>query len=356
MGSERMRGRRAVVARAPHVAVAVLAGLGLTVGLTASPAAAATTEGNWINEGGPARSPSAMTALWHDGGTYEAARGEDDRIWWRHGNGAWQLMPGNARTHLPPTLAVGDVDARTQRLVMFRVGDDGAAYYSFLQDRNTNRWTGWSRVPGSLYLTGEVSATYSTNGIQLATAAGNRPYTQQMYLRPGRPLFRPDWAVQDIDTRELRLSDSFTFTAGEQEFYASRGLTNTVSIARTRPGDGRNARYTELPGGGRCESLAIGRGGDPGHLATSPFDPGYAAQQNMAIGCISPNDHQLYLNRSTDGGNTWSGWAHSTGGPSPSDAAPEIHGFPGGEVFAVLSWGNDTAPFKRHMIVMKRVM
>ncbi|MFF1785158.1 hypothetical protein ACFVX9_01680 [Kitasatospora sp. NPDC058243] len=177
-----------------------------------------------------------------------------------------------------------------------------------------------------------------------------------MDLRPGRPLFRPDSAVQDIDTRELRLSDSFTFTAGEQEFYVSRGLTNSVRIARTRPGDGRNARYTELPGGGRCESLAIGRGGDPGHLATSPFDPGYAAQQNMAIGCISPNDHQLYLNRSTDGGNTWSGWAHSTGGPSPSDAAPEIHGFPGGEVFAVLSWGSDTAPFKRHMIVMKRVM
>ncbi|MFF1785157.1 hypothetical protein ACFVX9_01675 [Kitasatospora sp. NPDC058243] len=154
MGSERMRGRRAVVARAPRVAVAVLAGLGLAVGLTASPAVAATTEGNWINEGGPARSPSAMTALWHDNETYEAARGEDDRIWWRHGNGAWQLMPGNARTHLPPTLAVGDVDARTQRLVMFRVGDDGAAYYSFLQDRNTNRWTGWSRVPGALYLTG----------------------------------------------------------------------------------------------------------------------------------------------------------------------------------------------------------
>ncbi|MFD7583884.1 hypothetical protein ACFV84_00355 [Kitasatospora sp. NPDC059811] len=252
MGSERMRGRRAVVARAPRVAVAVLAGLSLAVGLTASPAAAATTEGNWINEGGPARSPSAMTALWHDNETYEAARGEDDRIWWRHGNGAWQLMPGNARA--------------------------------------------------------------------------------------------------------VRITSNFTFTAGEQEFYVSRGLTNSVRIARTRPGDGRNARYTELPGGGRCESLAIGRGGDPGHLATSPFDPGYAAQQNMAIGCISPNDHQLYLNRSTDGGNTWSGWSHSTGGPSPSDAAPEIHGFPGGEVFAVLSWGSDTAPFKRHMIVMKRVM
>ncbi|MFE4512975.1 hypothetical protein ACFRMQ_02090 [Kitasatospora sp. NPDC056783] len=47
---------------------------------------------------------------------------------------------------------------------------------------------------------------------------------------------------------------------------------------------------------------------------------------------------------------------HRSPSPSPSSAAPEIHGFPGGEVFAVLSWGSDTAPFTRHMIVMKRVM
>ncbi|MFD9684735.1 hypothetical protein ACFXPX_41395 [Kitasatospora sp. NPDC059146] len=92
-----------------------------------------------------------MTAIWHDNGTYEATRGEDDRIWWRHG--ARRQMPGNARTRLPPTLAVGDVDARAQRLVMFRVGDDGHAYYNLLLDRNSNRWSGWSRVPGPLYLT-----------------------------------------------------------------------------------------------------------------------------------------------------------------------------------------------------------
>ncbi|MFF3787245.1 hypothetical protein [Streptomyces sp. NPDC001933] len=331
-----------------------MAGFGLVVGLSAPPAAA--TEGGWINEGGAARSPSAMTALWHDGGTYEAARGEDDQIWWRFGNGSWQRMPGNSGTRRPPTLAVADVDARTQRVIMFRVGDDGAGYYSLLEDRDANRWTGWRRIPGDLRLTARISATYTTSGVELATENNGWLYTQRMDLRSGLPRFQPEWEIQRFRGSDVGVTSNFTFSAGEQTFYASRGLTNTVRIARTRPGDGRNARYIDLPGGGRCESVAIGRGGDPGHLATSPFDPGYAAQQNMAIGCISPGDRQLYLNRSTDGGNTWSGWAHSSGGPSPSSAAPEIHGFPGGEVFAVLSWGSNTAPFKRHMIVMKRVM
>ncbi|MFB7553863.1 hypothetical protein [Streptomyces sp. NPDC056154] len=354
MGSERTR-LCAVRARAPRVAGVVLAGLGLVVGLSASPAAAA-TEGDWINEGGPARSADALDTAWYNGQFVEIARGEDNRIWWRYGNRPWRLMPGNARTHVRPEAVAYPIRGASRFLVVFHTGDDGFAYYSFLQDPNSGRWSGWSRVPGSLRTHNRVAASYSDDGLTLSTIVNDRIYQQHMDYRDGQAHFRADWErLQSPLVLSMDVTDAFTFTQGEQEFYAAKGLTNEVLVARKRRGD-RNARFTELPGGARCESVAIGRGGDPAHLATSPFDPGYAAQQNMAIGCISPNDHQLYLNRSTDGGNNWSGWAHSSGGPSPSGAAPEIHGFLGGEVFAVLSWGSNTAPFKRHMMVMKRVM
>ncbi|WP_432129314.1 hypothetical protein [Streptomyces sp. bgisy082] len=116
-----------------------------------------------------------------------------------------------------------------------------------------------------------------------------------------------------------------------------------------------NATYTAVPGYAQCESVGLGRGG-PEQLVTDRSNPAWRAQRNVTLGCISPNGHQLYLNRSTGGGHTWQGWNHSTGSPSPSDAAPVIEGAPGGGVFVGVSWGNDTAPFSRHMVVNKRVL
>ncbi|MEV7781975.1 hypothetical protein [Kitasatospora sp. NPDC088351] len=355
MGSERTRNLRAVAARTPRAVGTALAGLALAVGLSASPAAAA-TEGNWINEGGSARSPEALSAVWYGGQVFEVTRGEDNRIWSRYGGGAWQPVPGNAHTRHRPEVVSFAGDSPTRRLIAFHVGDDGFVYYNVVQDLNANRWSGWTRIDSALRTYGEIRVIRGPGQILLSTVVNNRVYDQEIRGSLGQLHFTGWMPQQEPRVWSLDSTNNFTFTTGEQEFYAARGLTNRVYLARTSPRNRANAHYTELPGGGECESVAIGRGGDPAHLATSAFDPGYAAQQNMAIGCISPNDHQLYLNRSSDGGNNWSGWAHSSGGPSPSGAAPEIHGFPGGEVFAVLSWGSETAPFKRHMIVMKRVM
>ncbi|CAM5661625.1 hypothetical protein SCANM63S_03607 [Streptomyces canarius] len=135
------------------------------------------------------------------------------------------------------------------------------------------------------------------------------------------------------------------------------GTDQHVYIAHTiADADGlRGGVYSELPGGGICESIAIGRGGND--VPTSdPGDPAYAAQQNVSLACISPQDHTLWVNHSHNGGFAWDGWNRTTGGNAYSTAGPEVDGAPGGEVFANISWsGGEDASIKQGMILMKRI-
>ncbi|MEU8648676.1 hypothetical protein [Streptomyces sp. NPDC048737] len=346
----------------PRAWVALLAGLALLLGVSAGPAAA--TEGSWINEGGDARSPDALSAQWFRGDLYEVVRGNDNQIWWRYRNGAWQVMPGGARTYHRPEvvslLNIGTGGLQDSRLVVFHVGTDGVVYYSILRGAAGNLWSDWDNVPGNFRTNNGITTASGINNVVLYTVRDQQVYVHNMELWNGAPSFPlGDWGTQHSPRVHGMVASVSTYSrsisTNIMNFEVARGLNDRVYVSRSRTdmNSVRNASFTELPGGGECESVAVGRGG-PTSPTTNTNDPDYQAQQNLAIGCISPNDHELWVNRSTDGGQNFTGWSRASTGAAAT-ASPEIHGAPGGEVFAVLSWGGDT-PFKQRMIVMKRII
>lgn len=358
-----LRGRSSGHGRLPRVCVALLAGLLLLLGFPSSAAVAA--EGSWINEGGDARSPDALSAQWFQGDLYEVVRGEDNQIWWRYRNGAWQVMPGGARTNQRPEvislLNVGTGGLQNSRLIVFHVGTNGVVYYSILRGAAGNLWSDWENVPGQFRTNTGITASTGVNNAVLYTVRDQQVYVQSMELWNGAPSFPlGEWGTQHDPRVHGMVASVSTYTSSIStnimSFEVARGLNNHVYIARTRTDRNsvQNASFAELPGGGECESVAVGRGG-PASPTTTTNDPAYQAQQNLAIGCVSPNDHELWVNRSTDGGQNFTGWSRTTTGAAAS-ATPEIHGAPGGEVFAVLSWGGNNSPFKQHMVVMKRII
>ncbi|WP_314617346.1 hypothetical protein [Streptomyces stackebrandtii] len=353
--SRRPGARRA--ARLPVVALTTLTLL-LTAGL--SPATA--TEGQWLNEGGPARSAEAMASDWFRGDNYQFVRGEDNQIWWRYANGSWRVMPGNGRTHHRPEVTVIE-DEAGPHLVVFHTGDNGEVYYSLLGGAAGNIWSPWTQL-GHVGTSNGISAAGFRNSARLTTVVGDRVWVAEMTMSNGRVTTGPYWRPQThprvfTASRYIHApiitNDGVSIAREVELMDAIIGWDRNVWISHTSLDNFTNATYAAVPGNAQCESVSLGRGG-PEQLVTDRNNPAWRAQRNVVLGCISPNDHQLWLNRSTDGGYTWQGWNHSTGGPSPSDAAPSIEGAPGGEVFAGISWGNDTAPFSRHMVVNKRVL
>ncbi|WP_030241839.1 hypothetical protein [Streptomyces sp. NRRL S-350] len=354
--------------RLARALISLLAGLTLLLGYSVAPASA--TEGDWINEGGPARSAEAMSAAVFQGDRFEILRGTDNRIWWRYRNGEWRVMPGGGITEHRPELAV-ILNGSTPRLAAFHLGTSREVYYSFLGGAAGNIWSPWAQVRGTAHASGNLVASSGVMGILLTTIRDNRVIVQEMRYRSGQLYFEPDWeTMDDVHThdRTLYYSQQVTLqsqvvnhrvTVNDRDYDTSVvvGRDQHVYIAHTiADADGlRGGVYSELPGGGLCESVAIGRGGD--EVPTSdPGDPAYAAQQNVSIACISPQDHTLWVNRSSNGGFAWSGWSRTAGGNAYSTAGPEVDGDPGGQVFANISWsGGENSNLKQRMILMKRI-
>lgn len=356
-----MRNHRKVRRGVLRITIALAAGFSLTLGISTVPAVAA--EGIWLNEGGDARSPDAMNATTFNGEEYEILRGNDNRIWWRYsGYKTWREHPGGGITyHRPEVVVVHNLNG-ADRLAALVTGTDGQIYYSFLGGAAANVWSGWSRIPGNAGATSYVSAATGNDvaPTTLVTNRGSHIIATTMQLSGIALSFRSDWV-------EWEPSGVQQGVDVVQAYPYVRGVTRDIKtyiVARigSRPimlgysaydvSSLETASYQFLPGGGECADIAFGRGGDAEPL----FAINNYEQTNFTVACTSPNDHQLWLNRSSNAGSSWSGWAPSTNGSAFPGAAPEVHGRPSGEVFADITWGGpEGSGVSQRMILMKRV-
>ncbi|KUO04941.1 hypothetical protein AQJ58_39820 [Streptomyces sp. DSM 15324] len=306
-----------------------------------------------------------MSGAWFRGDLYEVLRGEDNRIWWRFANGAWLIMPNDGRTaHRPEMVTVSDRDNGTPYLVVFVAGLDGEVYYSILRGADGNLWTPWTRMPGTAGASGAPTVTSSSGYTMVNVRSNDRLTVQAGEMHAGVFRWEGGWSPY----ANPRVRGSASIAQGARQVgrwnpvmlpYIAVGNNRRVWIARF-PADSvataRAATFTELPGGGECESVAIGRGG-PEEPAADPNSAEGRAQQNTGIACVSPNDHEVYLNRSTDGGQSWSGWSRATGSSSVTYSEPEVYGAPGGEVFASISYqGAEGNGVSQHMVFVKRIL
>ncbi|GLW68241.1 hypothetical protein Kpho02_05400 [Kitasatospora phosalacinea] len=317
----------------------------------AAPAHAA--DWTWINEGGPAKSPDAISVQWFLGDSYEVVRGYDNQIWWRYRGGDWRIMPYDGRTVSRPEAVTVRDNTGAQRLAVFIVGNDGNIWYSFLRDAAGNSWTLWDDVPGSARAWSGVTAVSQGNEVALQVTADGRVYTQTMQIYDNAVAFpydgwRPDpnAVVGQARPTNVLLMHGLTSSLDTWVLPANSGDL-WVSTIQT----GHSAyigNYRRAPYGGSCLSMDAGRGG-PNELSTNTSDPNYRAQQNLAIGCVSPVDHQLWVNTSTNAGSTFAGWSRITEGAA-LNGTPEVHGSPDGQVFVTISEGSQGA------LLMRRVM
>ncbi|MFF3849939.1 hypothetical protein [Streptomyces sp. NPDC002328] len=359
MDRERPLRRVAVGARPVRALMTLLAGFALLLGFSASPAVA--TEGSWINEGGAARSPDAMNATWFAGDLYEILRGNDNQIWWRYRNGEWRVHPGAGITRHRPEIVVIHNTNGADRLAALHVGTTGEVYYSFLGGAAGNVWTGWARIPGTANANSYVSAaTGNDEGPStLATTTGNRLIVQTMQLNGSSLTMRSGWTEWFAGTVEpgVDIIQNHPYVKApvrDIKTYIAHRSGHRALVLGYRSADLAEFRTTpaqEFPGGGQCEDIAFGRGGP-----SVPDISDLFSFNNYTVACTSPNDGRLWVNRSTTAGTSWSGWAPTTNGSAYPNSAPEVHGSPGGEVFADISWGGPEGNgISQRMILMKQV-
>ncbi|MER6503343.1 hypothetical protein ABT218_29330 [Streptomyces sp. NPDC001455] len=336
------------------ISLVIVLGPGIT------PASATFSEGQWLNSGGAARTPSTPAFVSVGSHQYRVVRGEDGRLWASHNNGPATLMP-DAQTGVGP-----EIVAAGGRVVAFHTGTNGYVYYSFLQNTEGTSWTPWTQVPAYADTVNSLQATVvdGLDVVLLVTQRDGSPAMQTMRLWDQSPDFDGSWtrntngrfnSAVDITAREI-MDSRGNPTLETEIIFEGRGMDNRVWYSAVPLRDFASARFSQLPGDGVCDlTPAIGRGGLPDRFVTDPNDPNFRSQQEFSLACISPDDGNVWINRSTDNGNSWSGWNRTTDGAGPSNASPSIHS-DGANIYAALSWnGNRDGRYPDHAIVEKRI-
>ncbi|MEV7289808.1 hypothetical protein AB0O01_35545 [Streptomyces sp. NPDC093252] len=201
------------------------------------------------------------------GGEYTAVIGNDNRIWWSFNGGLFQPVSQGHQANSAPAMI-----SWQGRITLFHTGIDRQIYYSFLQDRSSNSWTPWKRVPGDAGLAG--SPTVVTSG-------------------------------------------------------------NTACISGVRVG----GELTEQRMTAQCGGFTFGSG--------HRNDPSARARTGR--------DLNVWVNQSTDGGDTFQGWRRTTGGPAPSNATPSLSSA-GSAITLSVAWDGDRDPrFPNNAIVGKQL-
>ncbi|MEW1550523.1 hypothetical protein [Streptomyces tsukubensis] len=321
--------------------------------------AGAVGEGGWSNGGGSARSDEAAAVVNDLGGEYTAAIGNDNRIWWSFNGGLFQPVSQGHQVNFAPAMI-----SWQGRITLFHTGIDRQIYYSFLQDRSSNSWTPWQRVPGDAGLAGSPTVVTSGNTAYISgVRVGGELTEQRMTAQSGGFTFGSGYR-NDPSARvritpivlNLGLGEAVNVpeNAGEAIGVQTFVVGQDAQVWRSRrPLGSFTGSWSQVPGMAECESsVAAGRGG-PSQIV-GPGDPNYQDQQHVALACIG-RDLNVWVNQSTDGGDTFHGWRRTTGGPAPSNATPSLSSA-GSSITLSIAWdGNRDPRFPNNAIVEKQL-
>ncbi|WP_143266259.1 hypothetical protein [Amycolatopsis sp. KNN50.9b] len=335
----------------------------ITALLILLPVPAVAAEGSWIQTGGSARTPSTPDVVNWNGGEYRVVRGEDDAIWWSYNNGPWRPVLDYGRTSVAPIVL-----AAFDTVMVVHTGLDGQVYYSVLQNLHTSEWTSWTRIPGNANTVNMPAAAYSSARqevlFQVTDASSQSPSFTTMRLRDGAYHFPTEWShpsaggIQSLAGAALSMKPKASKGNYVKSVYLSSTCSTSqrIQLAEVDTDNLGATTYREVPGGGLCDlTPSIGNAGPSGRDVTNTSDPNFALQNQFTIAVTSPNDHEVWLNRSTDGGSGWSGWRHANDGNSPTTASPSVNSF-NSSMRVDITWdGNSSNRFPHHSIVEKQL-
>ncbi|MFJ6695127.1 hypothetical protein ACIQM4_03520 [Streptomyces sp. NPDC091272] len=379
--SSRRRGRAGAARRALVVLSAFL--LAWVAG--APPAAASWSEGRWINSGENARTPSSPSYTTDGTTQWRLVRGDDNGLWISRNNGPASRMNINSgpagATYVAPAII-----ATQGRLYAFHTGTDRQVYYSFsVRGNDSGWWTDWRALPGfadtNMAPTVSVLDTLGSNvGVFITRTNGHVAGVRMDVSLDSYPRFPTAWGEVAYGVFRSRpdVTSRFNPVNGRTEIVAvatgsdghvwsvfSDGtLGGGIGYAPIFFGDLAETIRTShgpqrLPGAaaaGECTfAPSIARGGRDDRLSNDTSSADFRNQQGLAIGCISSNDGNLWVTRSSDGGRNVTGWSSTSDGAGPSNTTPELHG-QGDAVYAALSWdGGQDRRFPDHAIIEKRL-
>ncbi|WP_157880841.1 hypothetical protein [Streptomyces griseoruber] len=334
------------------------------------PASANWNETNWQLTGGAARTIDTP-GFTSDGVThqYRAVRGTDNGVWVSHNNGA--------AARIPDALTISEPEIITMygQTYIFVVGTDRGVWWSRRLNPEGTSWSPFARVPGNPDTSVAVSVVADGNyhfSIFATRSNGMLERQRGSVATSITPSFDGYWLGNPNAGAAgapscISIPDQITY--GQSYDYCGFPkfvCFNSTEKCITTPcgiGTSSNASDSEFYARtvgcqwpeAECRNVSVVRGGIDGSLTWNTVDPNYRYQQEMAVGCISPNNGELYVNRSSDGGHEWTGFRHPSDGPGASDSRPSLHA-DGGNIYAALRWDADRdGRFPENSIVEKRL-
>lgn len=325
----------------------------------APPAAASWNEGEWINSGGAARTPS--TPVFTTDGTtqWRLVRGEDNGLWVSRNNGPASRMnisSGSAGlTYVAPEIITAQ-----GHLYAFHTGTDHQVYYSFtLRGNDESQWSSWRAIPGFANTNMSPSATITNpQGTELGvfiTRANGHVAGIQMDIRTwADPLFTSGWVEEangvflsrpDVTSRydpESGQTELMAVATGTDHHVWSvfSGAGHSTSIERVLVYPSRldqairGSRGPQRLGGPAAAGVSafapsIARGGRDDRLSIT-HDRWMEQEQLRGISITSAatmiETPAVWVARSSDGGRTLTDWAR-TNNSVHTDTTPGMHGY-----------------------------
>lgn len=384
-------GRRRGTAGSVRAVVAVLTALFLAWVAGAPPAAASWSEGDWINSGGAARTPS--TPVFTTDGTtqWRLIRGEDNGLWVSRNNGPTSRMNiSNGPAGL--TYVAPEIITARGRLYAFHTGVDHQVYYSFtLRGNDESQWSSWRAIPGIANTNMSPSATITNPqgtelGVFITRANGHVAGIQMDIHSSADPRFTTGW-VEEASGVFLSRPDvisSYDPESGATELTAvatgtdhrvwsvfSDGGRSTaierVLVYPSRLGEAiRGSHGPRRLGGPAAAGVSafapsIARGGRDNLLSTSP-DGWMQQEQERGITITSAatmvSTPELRVARSSNGGDTLTNFTLVIDRSVRTDTTPGIHGYRDA-IFAAVALSDparlNSGSVPSHSIVEKRL-
>ncbi|GGZ46165.1 hypothetical protein AB0P12_29045 [Streptomyces subrutilus] len=320
---------RSLLPRWRAALVAFAAALSLLFATT-GPAAAA--EGSWQNLGGQATAQSAMYSATIGGNVYDVVRGSDGNVWFRFNGGGWRAL-GNfeaARTASPPRI----IEFPPGRAFVAIRGMNSEIFYSQANNGSANFWTPWQQIASGAWAMGSpwlsLSSVTGSLRIDVPRYDGRINYEYLMHdngtIRPGTSWtyslgFQLAGNARDIEGESQIALWGYGWPEWQSYFTGGDGH---VYRARTDQRNGQVTNVDQVPGGGICHSgVSAARLGNQ-TAVVRPGAGGYANQQRILISCTG-SDGMTWINSSSDGGASWTGWRQPSGSPAPSSATPAVN-------------------------------